>query len=225
VAEIVLETEELTVLGGPAQVSVDIGVGAAGRRGVFIFASAAEPDTDGQLPSSSFYTDPVINDLYICINPASDNYLVMFQLTNQDAVLRWIEVIKLTQNLYNTVRNVEFINGVGEAQVNIFNLGFGKNIPTPPLAGSSQLFGVQATAVNDSPVAISIEIKDLKTIAVDDEEVPGGRITFLPIEIYAAELNSSNVWQRISRDMIVELSLSLKDASDIDAPLFIVEES
>lgn len=224
-AEIVLETEELTVLGGPSQVSVDIGVGAAGRRGVFIFANAAEPDVEGQLPSSAFYTEPFINDLYICINPSSDNYLVMFQLTNQDAILRWVEVIKLTQNLYNTVRNIEFAQGVGEAQVNIFNLGFGKNIPTPPLEGSSQLFGVQATAVNDAPVAISVQVNDLKTIAVDDEEVPGGRITFLPIEIYAAELNGSNVWQKLNRDMVVELSLSLKDASDIDAPLFVVEES
>jgi hypothetical protein len=214
-ADIVLDTDELTVLGGPSSIDVNIGVGPAGRRGVYIFANANEPDENGELPPSAFYIPPVVNDLYILINPASDNYLVMYQYLNQDGVLRWVDVIKLTPNLYDTARVVNFVGGVGEAQINIFNLGFGKNIPLPPLLNSRFLFGVQATPDNPLPVALSITVEDLVSIAVDDVEVPGGIITYLPITLTAAELNPVTGWQALNRQMVVNLSLALKNPNDL----------
>lgn len=222
-AEIILDSEELTVLGGPSSIDVNIGVGPAGRRGVYIFANAIEPDENGQLPLSAFYIEPIINDFYILINTASDEFLTMYQLLNQDGVLRWVPVVPLKPILYDTARTIDFVDGSGEAQINIFNLGFGKNIPTPPLLNSRRIFHVQATAENANPVAISIEIEDLKSIAVDDEEVPGGKITYLPVFLNAAEFIPGTGWESLNRPMVVHLSLSLKDPNELSEGL--IEEN
>lgn len=214
-AEIILDTEDLTVLGGPSEIAVNVGLGAEGRRGVFIFPGVIEPDENGFLPSSVFYSPPVVNDLYILVNPASDNYLMMYQQLNQDGVLRWVEVVPLTPNLYNTARAVKFVGGVGEVQINVFNLGFGKNVPLPPLLNSRLLFGVQATPDNPLPVALSVTVEDLVSIAVDDVEIPGGIITYLPITLTAAELNPISGWQALNRTMAVNLSLAVKNPDDL----------
>jgi hypothetical protein len=216
---IVLESDELTILGGPSKIDVELNVGATGRRGVFIFTDFVRPDS----PLVTFSEPPVLFDLFLLIDPSSDDYLTIFQYLNQDGVLTWLPVVQLTFNVYNTARNVEFVNGVGEVQIDIFELGFGRNIPLPALENSKLFFNVQVTPENENPIAISIETNDLKSIAAEDTENFGESITYLPVFINAAEFVGGE-WSKINRSMTVNMTVNLKNPSDLQLGL-IDEES
>lgn len=212
--DIVLDSDDLTVLGGPSSIDVELNVGATGRRGVFIFTDFVPPDS----PLVSFSEPPVLFDLFLLIDPSSDNYLQMYQYLNQDGILTWVPVVQLTFNTYNTGRAVEFVNGVGEVQIDVFLLGFGKNIPLPEIENSRLYFNVQATADNENPVALSVETRDLVSIAATDTEVVGDLITYLPVYINAAEFVNGE-WVELNRTMAVNMTINLKNPNDLDLGL------
>jgi hypothetical protein len=219
VVDIVLDTDDLTVLGGPSKIDVELNVGATGRRGVFIFTDFVRPDS----PLATFSETPVLFDLFLLIDPGSDDYLTIFQYLNQDGVLTWLPVVQLTFNVYNTARNVKFVNGVGEVQIDIFELGFGRNVPLPALQNSRLFFNVQVTPENQNPVALSIETNDLESIAVEDTENFGESITYLPVFINAVELVEGS-WVPLNRTVTINMTVNLKNPSDLELGL-ISEES
>lgn len=212
--DIVLDSDDLTVLGGPSEINVELNVGATGKRGVFIFTDFVRPDS----PLVTFSEPPVLFDLFLLIDPSSDEYLQIFQYLNQDGVLTWVPVVQLTFNVYNTARNVEFVNGRGEVQIDVFQLGFGKNVPLPDIQNSRLFFNVQVTPQNTDPVALSIETGDLVSIAAEDTEVIGDLITYLPVYINAAEW-VDGTWSELNKTMTVNMTINLKNPNDLDLPL------
>ena len=208
---VVLDNDDLTVLGGPSKVNVDISIGATGRRGTFVFAGVQNP----RFQDPILFEDPIVGDLYILINPADDEYLTMFQYLNVENQTIWTPVISLSLQFYNTGRTVFFNNGVGEIQVNIFALGFGRNIPLPPLLNSRLIFSVQATPVTDRPVALSVDVQDLKSISTDSLAGEEDLITYLPIKVHAAEFENES-WQSVNGKTIpINLAITLKNPNDL----------
>jgi len=47
-AEVVVSSADLTVLGGPSQITVDTNIGPAGNRGVFVLYGVFDPNTPRQ---------------------------------------------------------------------------------------------------------------------------------------------------------------------------------
>ena len=94
-AEVVVSTPELTVLGGPASVEVDTNIGPAGNRGVFVFFGLLNPKNLDETEIStfnSFLTEPpIVFDLYILVDSSSDDYLTVFQYLFDDGVAQWDE--------------------------------------------------------------------------------------------------------------------------------------
>lgn len=206
--DIVLDSEELTVLGGPSEINVELNVGATGKRGVFIFADFPLPTS----PLATFSSPPVLHDLYIVLDPGSDFYLTMFQYLLQDGVLTWIEVIQLTLNSYNTSRTVNFVNGVGEAQIDAFELGFGKNVPLPEIVNSKNYVSIQATPNHTDPMSMSIEVNDL--VSITSEETLSGLITYIPVTFHAVEYVGGS-WQQVNGDRVVSMSVNLQNPGDL----------
>lgn len=206
--DIVLDSEELTVLGGPSEINVELNVGATGKRGVFIFADFPLPTS----PLATFSEPPVLFDLYLVLDPGSDFYLTMFQYLLQDGVLTWVEVIQLTFNTYNTSRTVTFVNGVGEVQIDAFELGFGKNIPLPAIENSKNYVSIQATPNATDPISLSVEVNDL--VSITSEETISGLVTYIPVTLHAVEY-VGGTWQPINGNRVISMSVNLQNPGDL----------
>lgn len=102
-AEVLLANEELTVLGGPSSVSVDVGIGATGDRGSITYAVSADP----RLATTTKPSDIKVYDIAIVINPSESDYRVMYQKTGPGSE-DWSELIdlNLTETQTKTVKNI-----------------------------------------------------------------------------------------------------------------------
>lgn len=216
-AEVVVSSDDLTVLGGPAEVQLDVNIGAQGNRGVFVFFGFPNPNS----PSATFSETPIVFDLYIIVDSSSDDYLAVFQYLVQDGVAQWIERIKLRPNFFGTNKVATFINGQAEIYINTQDLGL---LSLINLEDSRFLFNVQATLNNYDllstpshlPAALSVEVGD---VFLD----PADSVQKLPITLHGAEFNGTSM-QLIGtppNGKSVSVSLSILVVSPTEVKQFI----
>lgn len=104
-AEVVVATDDLVVLGGPASINLALDVGATGTRGSYIFNDIGKPNT------VSFSMPPIIGDMYININPSDDEYLYLYQYKLVNGVLGWVRILRLVPNTVLFSPYFKFIDG------------------------------------------------------------------------------------------------------------------
>lgn len=219
-ADVVLNSEDITVLGGPSEIQLDVNVGPAGNRGVFVMYGVANPNSSG----ATFITTPQIFDLYVLTDPASDDYLQIFQYLNQDGVAQWLPAIKLSQNFYATTRVVSFTGGEGSVEFNAFELGlFEERLNLPTLVGSAAYLNVQATPGNFSfasylnpglglplqhnPTSLSILVNDLELDEADELK--------FRLDIKAAEFDGTD-WANVDdKDIVIHFYMQIVDPTFI----------
>lgn len=201
-AEVAYSSDDITVLGGPSKISVEVDVGPKGSRGTFVMYGLQNPN---EAPASAFIDTPIIFDLYVVIDPSSEFYLQMFQYLNQDGQLIWVPVFKLSTNVYSTNRVLTFTGGVAELDINLFELGL-TNVADIQFPGSGRIFSVQLTLTNidlsdpfgslSLPAATSVVTGDVYQSEVDE-------LIYLPITITAAEIDPLSGWQAISDKSVI----------------------
>tara|TARA_R110002167_G_scaffold35380_4_gene113054 strand:- start:7504 stop:8196 length:693 start_codon:yes stop_codon:yes gene_type:complete len=219
-AEVILSSDDLTVLGGPAIVQLDLNIGPAGNRGVFVLYGTGDPRVVG----TQFTTVPQIFDLYVLTNPASADYLQIFQYTSQDGLDQWVPAIKLSQNFYATTRVLPFVAGESSITFNSFELGlFQERLSLPTLVGSAAYLNVQATPGNFDfasylnpglalplqhyPTSMSVLVNDL-FLDVDDE------LKF-KIDLKAAEFDGTT-WTNVNgKALVVHFYMQIVDPTFI----------
>jgi hypothetical protein len=93
--DVLLTTENITVLGGPAKVNLEVDFGPKGPRGSNIFSGTSSPDV--------FFTEEVaealglqVYDLYVNINPSSPDYGAFFQYQFVDDINQWVELAQIS---------------------------------------------------------------------------------------------------------------------------------
>lgn len=221
-AEVVVSSDDLTVLGGPAEVQLDVNVGESGIRGTFVMYGLLNPND----PNAQFIATPLIFDLYILTDPSSDDYLQVYQYVNQAGVNQWIPTIKLTPNFYGTNRAMTFIGGEASIDINVFELGL-VEIRTDiiDLTNTKFLFGVQATLSNYEvtsevtgipsphlPAAVSVEVGDIFLDPADSQ-------LKLPLKLHAAEFNGTGMQLINAKNVIAHLSILVINPNDVQDSL------
>ena len=90
--EVVLASDDLTVLGGPATVNVEVDLGKQGQRGSLIYTGPGKPSSE-TLGSVSLQ----LYDIYINANPLDDEYRVMYQyiIVDGDTTPTWQTILNL----------------------------------------------------------------------------------------------------------------------------------
>lgn len=220
-AEVVLSTPDLTVLGGPASVELGTNVGPQGNRGVFVFFGLLSP-ANVSLPvfNETLTEAPIVFDLYILVDSSSDDYLTVFQYVIEDGVAKWIERIKLRPNFFGTNKVATFVDGVAEININTEDLGL---LVLPSLVNSKFRFSVQATLSNYEvlsnsdplyseqhfPAAVSVEVGD-----VFQDETDGQRK--LPITLYGAEFNGTSMQNIDDKNVVVHLSILVVSPTEVE---------
>jgi hypothetical protein len=187
--DVILSTEDLTVLGGPSSLNLEIDFGPKGDRGSQIFVNLGHP-------TLLLAPDAQVYDLYINILSSDDEYQYVYQLQNVLGTETWVKLFKLVSNTYSkNYTTTSFNDGV-----------WTKNIPIAEIVPSdfigtitAENFNVQYSILNQLPLASSISIG----------EVSSDNGTFsLPITIKAAELNGST-WSNLTTVKTVHLFITV----------------
>jgi hypothetical protein len=189
-AEVLLSTEDITVLGGPTTREVNVNFGPRGDRGSQIFVGLGKPSVPGVLGET-----PQIFDMFINLSSSDDEYLYLYQYVNVDGSPTWLRLLRLIPNTYLTNVTGAFENGEYQVFIPVINI--------VPLSGvgnvTSANFNVQHTVVNNLPVASSITVGELSTF---------DGIIVLPITISAAEFDGTD-WSLINSEKVVQLLITV----------------
>lgn len=75
-AEVLVSSDNLSVLGGPSSITLNLDTGAQGQRGTFILYGFPNPNSEEA--QETFISEPQIFDLYVVVDPSSDDYLQIY---------------------------------------------------------------------------------------------------------------------------------------------------
>jgi hypothetical protein len=152
--EYLLSTDDLLVIGPPSQITVDLDLGATGKRGSRVFANAGIPD-------SSFVTDNDVlpYDLYINTDSYDKEYKNIYQyIINPTNTGEWIKLISLDPNQFN--QNTQLVFSDGEA-IQIISVAA---IAPQNTTLEEEHFSVTYSVENQNPIATSIDSVTVQAI-------------------------------------------------------------
>lgn len=146
--DVLLATDDLTVLGGPSRVDVQLNFGPTGQRGSLLFASPGIPlpnqTTIGGIPVQLF-------DVAINVVPGNQ-YLGVYQYILQNGEPQWVYLLQLTNNIYSGNLTQTFTAGTSRVSIPFSDLVAFGIIATL----SEENFNIQATLISANPSAISV---------------------------------------------------------------------
>jgi len=192
--EVFVSTDDVKVIGGTANVNVEVDFGPQGDRGNLFLVGYGDPNT------ITHSTTVQALDLYINVRTTDEDYLVIYQLQNVNGIDTWIETSKLMTDKFSVNRTVSFTAGVATDNIDfkISNI-----VPLSLLSGLTESnFNIQCTFSNPTkPVAHSIVVKPI-TIQ------PATGDIILPVSINAAEFSGS-AWTAISGTHVVHFLITV----------------
>ena len=102
------DIQDISVIGGPGRISVELDFGAQGIRGSQIFAGIGDPN-EVEIGQS-----PILNDLYVDINTKT-----FYQYQSIFTVQEWTPLFRLESNQIAVSKNIIFEAGVGIFEVDL----------------------------------------------------------------------------------------------------------
>lgn len=170
--DILVSNDDLTVFGGPVEISLDLDIGPQGDRGSIIVGSNGNPQdasVDAALQLQPRYLPPApgvtfpsgINALDIAIdyNPYSDTYKTVFQRVATPTGTQWTELISLKTNFYSSTQTITAANGkLTLSPINVTQIYGG-------VEATSENLSIQYSISSGSggPMATKLVIRDLNT--------------------------------------------------------------
>jgi hypothetical protein len=189
--DVYLASDNVTVLGGPSTVSVDVDFGVRGDRGSNFFVGYGNPN----LPTLNIGQTPQVLDMYINISAADEKYLHLYQYQNIDGSLTWVELLKLIPNTFSGNYISTFVDGEVTINVPVANI-----VPAQ-LVGSvgAASFNIQFNILNSSLLACSSTVSEVTLIS---------DVLCLPITFKASEL-VDNAWTPLSGQKALHLFITV----------------
>jgi len=148
--ETLVSAGDITVLGPPSTIDVQLDVGATGQRGSQIYVGSG-------LPSSSTianYSEVLPGDLYINVAPGV-NYSYLYQYVVRPAGNEWEQVLRVQPAIYRALYEVEFVAGAAEVAIPI------SSITTAVASYTIDNFAVEFSFEHPNPVSASISNKSI----------------------------------------------------------------
>lgn len=168
-ADVVIANDDLVVLGGPSSLTLELDIGSAGVRGSQIFTDVGKPTS----PNISFESTPLINDLYINLNPSDNEYLYLYQYKLDNAVLGWVKILRLVPNTILANPVLKFINGEAHTVLTLGGTTYFVRGLYFPMAGTLENaetenldhrdINIQYTISSDKQVASGVELIEIDT--------------------------------------------------------------
>ncbi len=183
----IYSTDDITVLGGPSKISVDLDIGPTGKRGSYWFVGNGFPNTAELSPN--------LLDMYINIDPQDESYLFLYQYQNADGVNSWRQILKIVPNFTSKSVVSDFIGGNAQIIIPLISI-----VPEDLVATVTiDKINVQKSIVNDLPIITTVKSLEIIT---------DNQVRALKIIVNAIELNNSN-WVEVVGQKVVELLISV----------------
>jgi hypothetical protein len=149
--EVLVSNDDITVLGPPSSIDVQLDIGPTGQRGSKIFIGAGDPNTLTDFNNDIIFEQKIyLNDLYIN-NATGSEYSYMYQYLKRLGANTWVEVLKVNPAIYSLTETVSFTAGVGSISIAISDIV--QNSGSPLTADN---FSIQFSFGNDKVVTASI---------------------------------------------------------------------
>jgi hypothetical protein len=194
--DVLLDTQDVRVLGGPSIVNLELDFGKEGIRGSEIHAGYGKPVGDNLPPSFQ------LKDLYINVDPADDEYSCVYQyittVVDENAPANdWVIILRIIPLSFNINTELTFENGVATFLLPLSNL------LSPEALGqiTKEIINVQITLENLFPTAISVANLNIQT-------VQSPTVTLLQITFSAAELDGAT-WTPLEGEHRAQMQLNL----------------
>jgi hypothetical protein len=182
---VVLETDDLTVLGPPASIDLQVDIGAKGDEGSFIYSASGDPNL---VVGLFINRPPKISDLYFRIDNNS-----FYQFVSIPGGTQWQIISNIRPLIYNTLENINFSSGSGSTSL-LLNSFFSN----APANLTPEQLSVQLTAEGQNPVAITLKNKGITS----------GLTRSLLLEFIAAEYESGS-WQSMSGSANIAVTINV----------------
>lgn len=181
--EVLLNNDDITVLGSPSVVELLVDVGPKGDAGSQVLVGLGNPNL------ISIGQTPKLNDLYINASPGA-NYGYLYQYILQPGGETWVEVLKISPTIYTEVRVTTFTSGTAQISIPISSISSISGL-------TASNFAVRYSIAHSNPIASSMQIPSLVS--------PGDTLV---INLDAVE-SSSGTWQNLSGEVTVHLFISI----------------
>jgi hypothetical protein len=192
---VLVSNDDLSVLGGPETVNVEVDFGSEGDRGSQIFVNTGKPiiGSDG---TTALAPDCQLFDLYINILSSDDEYQYVYQLQNVLGTATWVKLFRLVSNIYSkNYSTVTFIDGEASINVPVAEILPSDFVGTATAAD----FNIQFNIPNQLPLASSLSVGDISD--------SNGTLV-LPITIHAHEL-IDGTFEPIASEKVVHLFITV----------------
>ena len=191
-ADILLSNEDLTVFGGPENISLDLDIGPQGDRGSIIVGVLGDPrDTN---VASTIVQETQALDIAIDYNPYSTTYKTVFQKVSTGGGLQWTPLLTLKTNYYSSVKDVTAVNGILTIppinlseiadEINLTSANFSIQYSVSSPTGGPVSTSLVVNDVIDSPIrALPLQIKGVEYIDNDWQPMAGPKRVHLFITV------------------------------------------
>jgi hypothetical protein len=194
VTNIFVSSEETKVIGGTANVNVEVDFGPQGDRGNLFLVGYGDPNT------ISHSVTLQLLDFYINVQATDEDYLVLYQYVNSGGVNTWVPTSKLMTDKFSVIRQVSFTSGeaTDPIEFKVSNI-----VPMSLISGlTEENFNIQCTFSHpENPIAHSISINPI-TIQAGTGDV------ILPVNIRAVEF-SGGTWTGLSETAYVHFLITV----------------
>ena len=191
---IFVSSDDVKVIGGTANVNVEVDFGPQGDRGNLFLVGYGNPNT------VSHSVTLQLLDLYINVQATDEDYLVMYQYQSVSGVNTWVETATLMTDKFSVIREVAFTNGTTTSEVD-FKIS---NIAPLSLIGglTAENFNIQCTFSDpENPIAHSITVKPLAFQAGTGDQI-------LPVDINAVEFSEGS-WVGLNRTVYIHFLITV----------------
>lgn len=191
---IFVSSDDVKVIGGTANVNVDVDFGPQGDRGNLFLVGYGDPNT------ISHSVTLQLLDFYINVQATDEDYMVLYQYVNSSGTNTWVPTGTLMTDKFSVIRQVSFTNGKTTNEVD-FKVS---NIAPENLVGglTAENFNVQCTFSDPSnPIAHSITIKPLEFQTGTGDQI-------LPVDINAVEFSEGS-WVGLNRTVYIHFLITV----------------
>ena len=148
--DVLLNNDDITVLGPPNTIEVLVDIGPTGTRGSQVFAGIGNPN------NIQIGQTPILNDLYINASPGEE-YAYMYQYVSRPGGNTWVPLLSVNPTIYSGNFLTVFTAGAATVSIPISDI---IDITGTPLSADN--FSIQYSIAHDNPLASSMTIPALE---------------------------------------------------------------
>jgi hypothetical protein len=157
--DVLLNTDDIVVLGSPTNLDVSIDFGPTGQRGTKIFAGSGDPNNSGVIPAGE---EIFIGDFFINSSIAS-RYAWLYRYSTGIGGTTWTPILKLQPTFYSKNIQAAFTDGSANISIPLFDIISDLSIV------DVNRYSINVTPLSENPIALSINNKSISYSSSETE--------------------------------------------------------